>query len=274
MDLQKNARRFTGFSALYDGVRPVLPAYALACIRRYLGREPEQVVDLGCGTGLSTLALAAVGGQVTGVEPSGDMLRIARSKAAPENVTFREGFAHDTGLPDAFADVVVCSQSFHWMEPETTLREIGRILKNAEGPEAPAGAVFAAVDCDWPPLCGWEAERAWEELSQEAKRLAGETEALREHTAHAWDKGRHLENMKGSGLFRYVREVVFASREPGSAQRIIAQAESQGTVQDLRKYAPGRLDAAWDTFCRRVRASCGAGPFDMDFSYRMRIGVR
>ena len=43
MDLQKNARRFTGFSALYDGVRPVLPAYALACIRRYLGREPEQV---------------------------------------------------------------------------------------------------------------------------------------------------------------------------------------------------------------------------------------
>ena len=41
MDLQKNARRFTGFSALYDGVRPVLPAYALACIRRYLGREPE-----------------------------------------------------------------------------------------------------------------------------------------------------------------------------------------------------------------------------------------
>ena len=130
------------------------------------------------------------------------------------------------------------------------------------------------MDCDWPPLCGWEAERAWEELSQEAKRLAGETEALREHTAHAWDKGRHLENMKGSGLFRYVREVVFASREPGSAQRIIALAESQGTVQDLRKYAPGRLDAAWDTFCRRVRASCGAGPFDMDFSYRMRIGVR
>lgn len=41
---------------------------------------------------------------------------------------------------------------------------------------------------------------------------------------------------------------VFASREPGSAQRIIALAESQGTVQDLRKYAPGRLDAAWDTF--------------------------
>ena len=40
----------------------------------------------------------------------------------------RQGYAHATGLPDAFADVVVCSQSFHWMEPESTLQEIGRIL--------------------------------------------------------------------------------------------------------------------------------------------------
>ena len=274
MDLQKNAQRFTGFSALYDNVRPVLPVYAMGCIRRYLEREPEQVVDLGCGTGLSTLALAQMGGSITGVEPSLDMLRIAQSKPVPENVSFREGYAHTTGLPDAFADVVVCSQSFHWMEPESTLQEIGRILKPAAAPDAPAGGIMATVDCDWPPVCDWRAEVAWQVLSAEAARIAGECPELQAQAAHAWDKNGHLENMKRSGLFRYTRELVFTSREPGSAQRIIALAESQGRVQDVRKYAPGRLDAAWDSFCRVIRTACGSAPFDIDFGYRMRIGIR
>ena len=42
----------------------------------------------------------------------------------------------------ASADIVTCSQSFHWMEPEPTLAEIARILR--------PGGVFAAYDYDWP----------------------------------------------------------------------------------------------------------------------------
>ena len=43
----KNARRFTGFAGLYDGVRPRMPVYPVEVIRQYLGRKPDRVVDLG-----------------------------------------------------------------------------------------------------------------------------------------------------------------------------------------------------------------------------------
>ena len=265
MDLQKNARRFTGFSALYDGVRPVLPAYALACIRRYLGREPEQVVDLGCGTGLSTLALAAVGGQVTGVEPSGDMLRIARSKAAPENVTFREGFAHDTGLPDAFADVVVCSQSFHWMEPQSTLAEVNRILK--------PGGVFATIDFDWPPVCDWRAESAYCELMSKVHHIESEHARIRE-SFRRWDKNEHLSNIKNSGYFRYCREIVFLNQEKGDANRFIGLALSQGGLQTILKTQPSLIEADIELFEKKIQAIFNNREFMIGFCYRMRVGIK
>lgn len=53
--LQKNADRFKGFADIYDSARPKMPTYPVKIIKRYLGRTPETVVDLGCGTGLSTL---------------------------------------------------------------------------------------------------------------------------------------------------------------------------------------------------------------------------
>ena len=54
--MNSNAERFTGFAAIYDQARPHLPAFPREVIRRYLGHAPDTVVDLGCGTGLSTAA--------------------------------------------------------------------------------------------------------------------------------------------------------------------------------------------------------------------------
>ncbi len=56
----------------------------------------EHVLDLGCGGGATTVALArAVGpeGQVTAVDISPDMLAVARQRPSPGNVTFIEGDA-------------------------------------------------------------------------------------------------------------------------------------------------------------------------------------
>ena len=66
------------------------------------------------------------------------------------------GLLQETGLPAGAADVVTCSQSFHWMEAEPTLAEAVRILR--------PGGVFAAYDYDWPPIVHWEVEAAFEEL--------------------------------------------------------------------------------------------------------------
>lgn len=51
-----NADRFMGFADVYDNARPSLPVHFMELIRLYLGRDIGTVVDLGCGTGLSTAA--------------------------------------------------------------------------------------------------------------------------------------------------------------------------------------------------------------------------
>ena len=151
----KNARRFTGFAGLYDGVRPRMPVYPVEVIRQYLGRKPDRVVDLGCGTGLSTLVWRNRCLEVIGIEPSDDMLAVAQKKEM-NGIAFRKGSSTSTGLPDKSADAVICSQSFHWMEPRSALSEINRVLR--------PGGVFATVDCDWPPVSDWRVEKKYKEL--------------------------------------------------------------------------------------------------------------
>ena len=125
-----------GFAARYDRYRPAPPRALLDVLCRYARVErPALVVDLGCGTGLSTRAWSGRAERVVGVEPNPAML--AAAEPAP-GVEYREAYAHETGLEDACAAVVTCSQSFHWMEPEPTLAEVGRVLR--------PGGVFAGSD--------------------------------------------------------------------------------------------------------------------------------
>ena len=111
-----------GFSAHYDRFRPRPPQALLDVLCRYARTDrPELVVDLGCGTGLSTRAWSGTAARIVGVEPNPAML--AAAEPAP-GVEFREAFAAETGLDDGCADIVTCSQSLHWMEPEPTLAEV------------------------------------------------------------------------------------------------------------------------------------------------------
>ena len=71
----------------------------------YLGLAAEigaqRIVDLGCGTGLLTLELAAAGREVTGVDPAAAMLAFARRQPGAERVRWVEGDAGALGTPGA-----------------------------------------------------------------------------------------------------------------------------------------------------------------------------
>ena len=51
------------------------------------------------------------------------------SAAEAPGVEYREAFAQATGLEDGVADIVTCSQSLHWMDPQPTFAEAARVLR-------------------------------------------------------------------------------------------------------------------------------------------------
>ncbi|MGC0273176.1 GNAT family N-acetyltransferase [Pseudactinotalea sp. Z1739] len=76
--------------------------FYLALARRL---PAERVTDLGCGTGVLAVDLAAAGHQVTGVDPAGAILEIARTRPGGEQVRWIHGTS--AGMPDDDADLVV-----------------------------------------------------------------------------------------------------------------------------------------------------------------------
>ena len=67
------------------------------------------VLDVGTGTGRAALAMAKIGGKVTGIDTSQEMLKVARSHAEAEGleVEFVRGDAHALDFPDEAFDLVV-----------------------------------------------------------------------------------------------------------------------------------------------------------------------
>jgi len=250
-----------GFSATYDRFRPRPPQALLEVLCRYARTDrPELVVDLGCGTGLSTRAWSGTAARTIGVEPNPAMLAAAEPA---RGVEYREAFAAETGLEDACADIVTCSQSLHWMEPEPTLAEAARILRR--------GGVFAAYDYDWPPVVDPEVDeafRAYQERRGELRRTLGIQKG-----ADRWAKDEHLSRMRASGRFRYCREVLLHSIEEGDAERLGGFARSFGLpfadLSNEQVERQLRLDEL-EAVAQRV---LGDRTVPFHFGYRVRIGV-
>jgi len=125
--------RFSGLAGLYSQYRPDYPAAALEFVFSRCGLNDRSVlVDVGCGTGISSRLFAVRGVQVIGIEPNADMRQQAESEPLPAGVPtprYQSGRAEATSLSEASADAVLAAQAFHWFVPETTLREFHRILK-------------------------------------------------------------------------------------------------------------------------------------------------
>jgi ubiquinone/menaquinone biosynthesis C-methylase UbiE len=263
-----NIARFSGFTDCYDKYRPEAPPLVIDILSTYLGKRPSVVVDIGSGTGLSTFVWKDHADLTIGIEPNNDMLEKAREKQqhnSTNNIQFVCGYSNQTGLESNFADIITCSQSFHWMEPTSTLAEISRVLSDS--------GVFAAYDCDWPPIINWEIESAFAGLVFKAGEMADKYTDT-ENRVRMWSKGEQLKNMIESNLFRYCREVVFHNTERCDADRFIGIALSQGVLQTAVKIGSTDIDMEFKMFCDKVKSFFKDRTLDILFSYRMRLGVK
>jgi SAM-dependent methyltransferase len=112
----------------YARARPNIHATAIAKFRLFARMdEPFSVaLDVGCGTGQSTVALAEIAERIVGTDPSADML----SSATPHpKVEYREAAAEDTPFADRQFDLVSAAQAFHWFDHDAFLAESHRVLR-------------------------------------------------------------------------------------------------------------------------------------------------
>ena len=144
---------FVGEGGAYDSVRPAYPDEAVAALvdaaRRARGSAasvqdgPLRAADIGAGTGKMSESLARAGLLVDAVEPSEAMRAQASSI---EGVTWHDGVAEQTGLPNDLYDIVVFAQSWHWVDSERAGLEVERIL----APGGALGIVWNQMDVSIP----------------------------------------------------------------------------------------------------------------------------
>ena len=99
----------------------------------------QTILDLGCGTGRFTEALAIrFDAQVIGVDPSKKMLEKARSKPHDRRIRYETGRGESIPLPENSVDLIFMSMIFHHFEdPTLAARECRRVLRgNSEGATA------------------------------------------------------------------------------------------------------------------------------------------
>ncbi|HEX6942904.1 MAG TPA: class I SAM-dependent methyltransferase [Gemmatimonadaceae bacterium] len=97
------------------------------------GHSVTRILDLGCGTGRFTEALAArFNAEVIGLDPSQKMLELARKKQHDARVQYQLGRAENIPLESASFDLVFMSMSLHHFNDMTVAaRECRRVLRNS-----------------------------------------------------------------------------------------------------------------------------------------------
>jgi ubiquinone/menaquinone biosynthesis C-methylase UbiE len=99
--------------------------------RFYHHLNPEkgkQYLDIGCGTGNYTIALNNQGVYFTGIDPSNEMLNIARSKS--EGIEWIKGNVEAIPLGNYLFDGAIASLTIHhWDDLNAGFTELSRVLK-------------------------------------------------------------------------------------------------------------------------------------------------
>jgi ubiquinone/menaquinone biosynthesis C-methylase UbiE len=126
-------QQFTRQAGAYAGMSQTRDAAGHRLLAKLAGAAPgRRALDVACGPGLLTLALAEAGAETTGVDATDALLALARAEAERRGLSVAFGAADATALdlPSAHFDVVTCRAAFHhFPEPARVLAEMARVAK-------------------------------------------------------------------------------------------------------------------------------------------------
>jgi SAM-dependent methyltransferase len=112
----------------YNSTRMADP-YLAGRLMDLLSPKPDGLyLDIGCGTGNYTIALANKGLSFTGVEPAEQMLKEARKRN--ETIRWLQGTAEQIPAENNVFDGVIATLTIHhWTDLDRSLNEIYRVTK-------------------------------------------------------------------------------------------------------------------------------------------------
>ena len=115
----------------YDAVRPLYPKKLIATYIQETQLAPsDRILEIGCGTGQLTRALAPMGFDLLAIDIGAELLHLAQSHCrAYPNVSFTLTAFEDLPIPDLPFDAVVCATAFHWLDPNIRLKKSAALLR-------------------------------------------------------------------------------------------------------------------------------------------------
>jgi len=257
---KQNFEQWSIVSTNYHDIRPTPPEVITKTILSWLNKAPDTLVDIGCGTGISTFIWQNVAANIIGIEPNDEMRAVAESNPNSGNIAFIKGLSNETGLPDSYADIITVAQAFHWMDIDSSLQEFHRILK--------PGGVLAIYDFALPPIISWEIEKAFLELRAKCSRIWYSQATPPVHG----DKESYLQRIESFGKFRFARKAPCHGIERWPLQKAaaflvhISNAEFAMTIDDDAKKSVS-------DFIDLVSAN-GKDAFEIVFPYSLVLAVK
>jgi ubiquinone/menaquinone biosynthesis C-methylase UbiE len=124
-------------AARYTEVRPFFHNEVAERLREFTGISRfRRALDVGCGTGQSSVALASLADQVIAVDSSKCMLDRALFRP---NITYQLGFAEQLNFEVGEFDLVSVGSALHWFDQERFFAQCQSVL-------APAGVLVVYND--------------------------------------------------------------------------------------------------------------------------------
>ena len=223
--LRQVAESFGGDAARYDRTRP---AYPDALIARIVAASPGQdILDVGCGTGIVARQFEAAGRTVLGVEPDARMAEFARSTGVQVEVATFEAW-HSA---DRTFDAVVAGTAWHWVDPVAGAAKAAQVLRPG-GLLAPFHHVFQTP----PELAGVAAEAYRRAVTDSPFNLSGQHRSAIELYQPLFDK--IADGIRRAGRFTQPEQWQFDWERTYSRDEWLDQIPTQGAFTRL---APEQL---------------------------------
>ncbi|MBT9146937.1 MAG: Trans-aconitate 2-methyltransferase [Syntrophomonadaceae bacterium] len=163
---------FKGTAHYYSIYRPGIPSKVVEYVAKRYGLNGKGVLlDMGCGTGQSTFALAPLFEKTVAFDVDIEMLFEAKQKAPRDlNIEWQQRSDKDISDIEGPYRLAVACRSFHWMEQYPLLKKLHNILE-------PGGGVAIIGDGSF-----WTGDESWQKRVKEViqsflgqERRAGQT---------------------------------------------------------------------------------------------------